>query len=179
MYLLILSLGFPVICIAESSKLLSLVLTQLLSMLHLVYRRGLCIGPLLFLIYVDGLAELPMHSGSLIMFAVDALLYKVVQSITDFQDLQSDVNSIVQWTADNDLKLSVKSLLLLRKCVPMCTHTIVINDQPLEKVQSYKYLGLHISIYPRTTTFLMYAQELKSKWACCIVASIVTVTPTH
>ena len=89
-----------------------------------------------------------MHGGSLIMFADDALLYKVVQNITDFQDLQSDVNSFVQWAADHDLKLNVKkckSLLLSRRRVPVCTHTIVINDQPLEKVQSYKYLGVHIS----------------------------------
>ena len=40
------------------------------------------LGPL-SLIYVDGLAETPMHGGSLIMFADDALLYKVVQSATD------------------------------------------------------------------------------------------------
>ena len=33
-----------------------------------------------------------VHGGSLIMFAADALLCKVVQSITDFQDLQSNVN---------------------------------------------------------------------------------------
>ena len=39
------------------------------------------LGPLLFLIYVDGLAEMPMHGGSLIMFTDDALLYKVVRSI--------------------------------------------------------------------------------------------------
>ena len=105
------------------------------------------LGPLLFLISV-GLAELPMHGGSLLMFADNALLYKVVKSITNFQDLQSDVNSFVQWTADHDLKLNVKKcklLLLLRRRVPVCTHTIMINDQPLEKVQSYKYLGVHIS----------------------------------
>ena len=109
--------------------------------------QGSVLGPLLFLISV-GLAELPMHGGSLLMFADNALLYKVVKSITNFQDLQSDVNSFVQWTADHDLKLNVKKcklLLLLRRRVPVCTHTIMINDQPLEKVQSYKYLGVHIS----------------------------------
>ena len=77
------------------------------------------LGPLLFL---DGLSEMPMHGGSLIMFADDALRYKVVQSITNFQDLQSDVNSFVQWTADHDLKLNVKkckSLLLSRRRVPV------------------------------------------------------------
>ena len=110
--------------------------------------QGSVLGPRLFLVYVDGLAEVPMRGGSLIMFTDDPLLYKVVQSITDFQDLQSDVNSFVQWTADHDLNLNVKKcklLLLSRRRVPVCTHTIVINDQPLEKVQSYKYLGAHIS----------------------------------
>ena len=76
------------------------------------------------------------------------------------------------------------------------THAIVINDQPLEKVQSYKYLQVFVGLYfqkkceppwgftflltyPGATTFLIYAQELKSKWACCIVTSIVTVSLTH
>ena len=36
--------------------------------------QGSMLGPLLFLIYVDGLAEMPMQGGSLIMFADDALL---------------------------------------------------------------------------------------------------------
>ena len=91
------------------------------------------LGPVL-LIYVDGLVKMPMHGGSLIMFADDAFLYKVVQSITDFQDLQSDVNSFAQWTADHDLKLNVKKcklLLLSRRHVLVCTHIIVINDQLL------------------------------------------------
>ena len=61
-----------------------------------------CVRPYSCLNYVDGLAEMPMHGGSLIMFADDALLYKVVWSITDFQDLQSDVNSFV--LSDHDLK---------------------------------------------------------------------------
>ena len=50
-----------------------------------------------------------------------------------------------EWTADHDLKLNVKkcksALLLSRRHVLVCTH---INDQTLE---SYKYLGVHISSY--------------------------------
>ena len=80
MYLLILSLGFQVICTAKISKILSLVLIQLL-LCYIWCTTGLCVRPSSFLIYVDGLAEMPMHGGSLIMFTDDALLYKVAWSI--------------------------------------------------------------------------------------------------
>jgi len=60
----------------------------------------------------------------------------------------SDVDSLVQWISDHELKLNVKkckSLLLSRKRVPTCIQTVVVDGQPLEKVQSYKYLGVLIS----------------------------------
>ena len=79
--------------------------------------------------------------GSLSMFA-DDVLYKVVRSLSDFRNLQSNIDSLVQWISDHDLKLKVKkckSLLLSRKWVLTCTQTVVVDGQPLEKVQSYIY----------------------------------------
>ena len=43
--------------------------------------QGSVLGPTLFLIYIDGLAEIPLTGGSLSMFADDILLYKVVRSL--------------------------------------------------------------------------------------------------
>ena len=77
--------------------------------------QGSVLGPTHFLIYIDGLAEIPLTGGSLSMFADDILLYKVVRSLSDFQDLQSDVNSLVQWTSDHDLKLNAKKCKSLVK----------------------------------------------------------------
>ena len=62
---------------------------------------------------------------------------------------------------DHGLKLSVKMyklLLSLRKRVPVCTHTIVIIDQPVEKVQSYKCIwGFTFFLtYPGATMSLIY-----------------------
>ena len=41
------------------------------------------LGPLLFLIYVDGLADMPLCDGHLMIFADDAHLYKVICTSND------------------------------------------------------------------------------------------------
>jgi len=59
--------------------------------------QGSVLGPLLFLIYNNGLADIPLTDGSLSMFADDILLYKVVQSLSDdFHDLQNNIDTLVQ-----------------------------------------------------------------------------------
>ena len=79
-----------------------------------------------------------MTSGSLSTFADDVLHYNVIR------------NLLISMTciSDHDLKLNVKkckSPLLSRKWVPTCNQTVVVDGLPLEKVQSYKYLGVLIS----------------------------------
>ena len=81
------------------------------------------------------------------MFADDVLLYKVARSLSDFHDLQSDIDSLVQWISDHDLKLNVKkckSLLLSRKQVPTCSysnHARVVDGLLLEKSSPTNILG--------------------------------------
>ena len=57
---------------------LNLVLILPLLMSHQVCRKALYLVLFSFLIYIDGLAEIPLTSGSPSMLADDALLYKVV-----------------------------------------------------------------------------------------------------
>ena len=54
--------------------------------------QGSALDLLLFLIYVDGLADIPLRDGHLMMFADDALLYKAICSSNDLQDLQMNVD---------------------------------------------------------------------------------------
>ena len=51
------------------------------------------LGPLLLLIYVDGPTSIPLNGGSLVVFADDLLLYKVILGAGDFLTLQEDVTS--------------------------------------------------------------------------------------
>jgi len=86
--------------------------------------QGSVLGPLIFKIYIDGVAEIPLTGGSLSMFADDVLLYKVVQSLSDFHDLQSNVDSLVQWMSDHDLKLNVKKCKSLLCQGNGCQHVL-------------------------------------------------------
>ena len=58
--------------------------------------QGSVLGPLLFLLYAD-IADMPQRDGHLMMFADDALLYKVICSSNDMQDLQMNVDLLSKW----------------------------------------------------------------------------------
>ena len=66
--------------------------------------QGSVLGPLLFMIYVNGLADIPLCDGRLMMFADDALLYKVICSSSDMQDLQLNVDLFAKWIDEHDLQ---------------------------------------------------------------------------
>ena len=57
--------------------------------------QGSVLGPLLFLIYINGIAELPLSPGSkLVIYADDVLLYRPIRQASDFQLLQQDVDAL-------------------------------------------------------------------------------------
>ena len=71
--------------------------------------QGSVLGPLLFLIYVDGLTSIPLSGGSLVLFADDLLLHKVICTNINFQALQDDVNSLTKWINDHNLALNLNA----------------------------------------------------------------------
>ena len=106
--------------------------------------QGSVLGPLLF----DGLANIPLNGGSPVLFADDLLLHKFICTINDFRSLQEEVNSLTKWIKDHNLALNVrkcKSLLVSRKHSFLSGPSILIGEEFLEKVQSYKYLGVDIN----------------------------------
>ena len=107
--------------------------------------QGSVLGPLLFLIYIDGLTSIPISGGSLVIFADDLLLHRVIYCAEDFLALQEDVDSLDNWIIVRHLTLNVrkcKSLLVSRKHSHLSGQTIRVYRQDLEKVESYKYLGV-------------------------------------
>ena len=67
--------------------------------------QGSVLGPVLFLIFINDLPE--NIRSSVRLFADDCVLYRNIESPTDCQILQDDLNSLAQWEADWQMKFNV------------------------------------------------------------------------
>ena len=108
--------------------------------------QGSVLGPLLFLIYVDGVMNLPISGGSkLVLYADDILLYRPISSQEDYALLQRDIDNIDSWVSDNYLQFNVakcKYMLISRRRHRVPPPVFTISNLQLEEVESFKYLGL-------------------------------------
>ena len=81
--------------------------------------HGSVLGPLLFLIYIDGISLLKFSDDSkLSLYADDMFLYKVISSNADYIHLQHDIDKIQNWSSDNLMSFNVskcKCMLISRK----------------------------------------------------------------
>ena len=79
------------------------------------------------------------------LYANALLLYRPIHSPTDYQALQADIDALSDWTSAHKLQSNCdkcKCMLVSRKRDPTMSITLPVNSQPLERVYSYKYLGI-------------------------------------
>ena len=81
--------------------------------------QGSVLGPLLFIIYINDLAECNFCPGSkLVMYADDVLLYRNILRAEDYVSLQADLNTIDEWSSSNYLQFNLskcKYMVMSRK----------------------------------------------------------------
>jgi hypothetical protein len=107
--------------------------------------QGSVLGPLLFLCFINDMAD--KISSKIRFFADDCCLYKVHQSDCDQVILQNDLDTIMEWCSKWGMELNLK------KCVYMTVsrkrnqdvRSYFLGGHKLDKVRSYKYLGVTIS----------------------------------
>ena len=92
--------------------------------------QGSVLGPILFLILINGLPD--NIRSSVCLFADDCVLYKNIYSIQDCFILQEDLTSLWQWEADWQMKFNVAKCHSMR--VTRHQHHIqILFDNSLHK----------------------------------------------
>ena len=111
--------------------------------------QGSVIGPLLFLIYVNDVCSVDLSSDCrLTMYADDILMFKPIKCTEDYMVFQKDINSISDWVNINHLQFNVqkcKFMLVSRKRNQQAQPNLLLCGQLLQKVDTYKYLGLLVT----------------------------------
>ncbi|CAH2100147.1 unnamed protein product [Euphydryas editha] len=126
--------------------------------------QGSILGPLLFLIYVNNMADLSLK-GDITLYADDTCLFYFGNSIESIMaDAQKDLDLLNTWLQSNLLTINISKTKYIifaaknkkiRNFVPP-----VINKQPISKVDNEKYLGL---ILDSKMSWKPHIQKIKTK----------------
>ena len=107
--------------------------------------QGTVLGPTLFLIYINDIAE--NIKSNIRLFADDCVVYRQIDSTQDHVILQEDLNNLFDWSNTWQMKFNVD------KCVIMnignlkikAKHEYKRNNQILETVKHHPYLGVELT----------------------------------
>ena len=110
--------------------------------------QGSILGPLLFILYINGLTNLPLSPlTQSVFYADDIFLFRPISSPADLTLLQADLDSISSWLSTHFLHLNPsKSMYMFfsRKSPSLFNQfpPLTISLLPIERVSSFKYLGV-------------------------------------
>jgi hypothetical protein len=105
--------------------------------------QGSVLGPLLFLVYINDIAQ--SIRCSIRLYADDIIIYQPIKTVYDCTLLQDSINAACEWVLRNNMKLNIKKTQCITfKNNPSGTieFSYSIQNQQLSKTNSCTYLGV-------------------------------------
>ena len=115
--------------------------------------QGSVLGPLLFLVYVNDLADV-LKNCQASLFADDTAIYCSSQTAIDLEaKLNEDLNHVKDWLNKHRLTLNIKKSKLMliggqKRLKLLGQVNLNIDDENIEQTGHYKYLGVVINENP-------------------------------
>lgn len=124
--------------------------------------QGSVLSPLLFALFINDLA--PLIKSNILLFADDIKIFNKISSYEDAKILQKDIETIVNWCSENELQLNINkcnAMTFTRKHPNFIqTYNYNINNRPLNRVNSYKDLGI---ILDSKLNFHLHSNNITSR----------------
>lgn len=123
--------------------------------------QGSNLGPLLFLIFIDDITNI-IDSNKL-LYADDIKIFRQINSLSDCQILQRDIDNILLWCKENNLDLNVSKCNVVRftRKKLIINFEYKINDFVLSSLETVRDLGVIFD------SKLMFADHINSIVSNC------------
>ena len=122
--------------------------------------QGTVLGPLMFLTYINDINR--DISGTVKLFADDALLFQPIQSNADCESLQKDLNTLYAWSRRWRMSFNASKCHVIQatRKKTIITHDYSLGKEKLRVVPSHPYLGVEID---NNVSWKQQIEKTKSK----------------
>ena len=121
--------------------------------------QGSCLGPLLFIIFMNDIHLLPVYS-SIILFADDTTIFNRHKSAKFLKYmLEHDLTLMINWFKANTLSLNLDKTVGMKFWDSSISFTLKVDDMPISMTNCVKFLGLHIDKNLTRQTHLSHLLE--------------------
>jgi hypothetical protein len=128
--------------------------------------QGSILGPILFLMYINDLANVSKVTLP-ILFADDSNLFFKGKNLSSISELiNNDLQNVYEWINANKLSLNIDKTKYMifkpRNKIITTENDIIINSKSINHVQSIKFLGIHLDTH---LTWTIHINNIKNKIA--------------
>lgn len=136
--------------------------------------QGTVLGPTLFILYINDIVKV-VRNCKIQLFADDTIVFCIGDSATEIiESLNIELENLFQWLNNNGLQLNIqktKSMILRNKYRNVnIENNVLINNEIIENVSKYKYLGC---IIDENLTFSEHYNYITNKIAKKLIFWVV------